>query len=326
MNRAEFMRRLEELLKEVAPAEREEAIQYYNDYFDDAGEENESGVIASLGTPEELARSIKAGLSDGGSGGEFTESGFSGYTQMSRDEIIRQEDVNTSGQSQKNGNPHGSFHGGVYGTKRGDGRNEYHTAQPGDNYYEGAYYKRPEGDGIYGGRKDTRHYDNPYEQSGTQNTGYGQDGSQGTSYGNAGASGSGTTRASAVKEPMSGGMIALLVILAIFTSPVWLGLLGALFGVVVGILSTLFALFLSFMVLGIVLVAVAIALLVVGILLLFSAPLAGLCVIGSGLALFGIGLVCIWVMVAMAGTAIPACVRGIISLCQKIFHRGGARA
>ena len=49
MNRAEFMRRLAELLGDVAPTEREEAIQYYNDYFDDAGTENESGVIASLG-------------------------------------------------------------------------------------------------------------------------------------------------------------------------------------------------------------------------------------------------------------------------------------
>lgn len=37
MNRAEFMRRLAELLRDVAPTEREEAIQYYNDYFDDAG-------------------------------------------------------------------------------------------------------------------------------------------------------------------------------------------------------------------------------------------------------------------------------------------------
>lgn len=61
MNRAEFMRRLTELLGDVSPMERDEAIQYYNDYFDDAGVENESGVIASLGTPEELARTIKAG-------------------------------------------------------------------------------------------------------------------------------------------------------------------------------------------------------------------------------------------------------------------------
>jgi len=49
MDRAEFMRRLTILLSDVPPMEREEAIQYYTDYFDDAGVENEAGVIASLG-------------------------------------------------------------------------------------------------------------------------------------------------------------------------------------------------------------------------------------------------------------------------------------
>ena len=39
MNRADFMKNLAELLADMAPAEREEAIQYYNDYFDDAGTE-----------------------------------------------------------------------------------------------------------------------------------------------------------------------------------------------------------------------------------------------------------------------------------------------
>lgn len=125
---------------------------------------------------------------------------------------------------------------------------------------------------------------------------------------------------------MSGGMIALIVILAILTSPVWIGLLGGFFGVVAGTLATLFALFLSFLIIGVVLVIAAVFLLATGVGLLFGAPIAGLCVIGSGLVVFAIGLVCIWIMVAMAGTAIPACIRGVVSLCQKIFRRGGARA
>ena len=45
MSRAEFMSRLTALLQDVPPAEREEAIAYYNEYFDDAGEGNEAGVI-----------------------------------------------------------------------------------------------------------------------------------------------------------------------------------------------------------------------------------------------------------------------------------------
>ena len=117
---------------------------------------------------------------------------------------------------------------------------------------------------------------------------------------------------------MSGGMIVLIVILAVLTSPVWLGLLGTLVGVVAALVATLFALFITFLVIGVVFVIVAIALLVTGIDLMFSLPLAGLCLVGTALVLFALGLVAVWVMVALAGAAIPAFVRGTVSLCQKI--------
>ena len=340
MNRAEFMRRLTELLGDVAPTEREEAIQYYNDYFDDAGEENESGVIASLGTPEELARTIKAGLNDGGNSGEFTESGFSGYTQTPKDEIVKVQDGDTAGRTDSGAGQAGAAYSEAAGCGEAQGSGEFRGTQSGNGYYEGAYYKRPEGDGVYGGRQDTRNYRNLYEESGSressagrtygQNTSYEQSGSYGTgtSYEQSGSYGTGTSygQGKAAKEPMSGGMIALIVVLAVLTSPVWIGLLGGFLGVAAGLIAVLFALFLTFLIIGVVFIVVAIALLVTGVTLLFSAPLAALCVIGCGLVLFALGLVGIWVMVALAGLAIPAFVRGIVSLCQKIFRRGGARA
>ena len=46
MNRIEFMTELAALLQDVPVEERREAMQYYNDYFDDAGEENEEQVIS----------------------------------------------------------------------------------------------------------------------------------------------------------------------------------------------------------------------------------------------------------------------------------------
>ena len=156
MDRAEFMRRLTALLSDVAPTEREEAIQYYNDYFDDAGEGNEQGVIASLGSPEELAKSIKAGLLDGGSAGEFTESGFRGYEEQRRNEVVRMQ-----------------------------GQEEESAGQ----------------DGASGRQEDA------YDGQGGQDRSYGQ------SAGNN----------PPPKQGMSGGMIALIVILAILSSPVWLG-------------------------------------------------------------------------------------------------------
>ncbi len=324
MNRAEFMRRLTELLGDVPPTEREEAIQYYSDYFDDAGAENESGVIASLGTPEELARTIKAGLSDGGNGGEFTESGFSGYTQAHKDEVMRAADISGTqgnagtGAGQPNsggwtaagqtGMDQGSQFGKEASSSGGAGNSG--GAQSGNAYYENDYYRRTGGDGVYGGREDTRRYNNPY----------GQDSA-------GGASGAGTSyQGQGQKQGMSGGTIAVIVILAVLTSPVWIGLLGGLVGLAGGILAAVLCIFLAFLIVGAALLVAAVVLLVVGISAMFSTPLGGLCIVGTALISFAAGLVFIWLMVLMAGMAIPALVRGIVSLCQRIFHRGGVRA
>ena len=45
MNRKQFMEELSQLLIGISEEERVEALQYYEDYFDDAGAENEQQVI-----------------------------------------------------------------------------------------------------------------------------------------------------------------------------------------------------------------------------------------------------------------------------------------
>lgn len=64
MNRIDFMNQLESLLQNISPTEREEALQYYNDYFDDAGPENEKEVIEALGNPARVAENIKRDLQE----------------------------------------------------------------------------------------------------------------------------------------------------------------------------------------------------------------------------------------------------------------------
>ncbi len=49
-------------MQSIPQAEREEALQYYNDYFDDAGVENEKEVIDALGNPAKVAENIKRDL------------------------------------------------------------------------------------------------------------------------------------------------------------------------------------------------------------------------------------------------------------------------
>lgn len=60
MNRIEFMEELSGLLQDIPEEDRMDALNYYNDYFDDAGAENEKNVIAELESPEKVAAKIKA--------------------------------------------------------------------------------------------------------------------------------------------------------------------------------------------------------------------------------------------------------------------------
>ena len=62
MSKNEFLNQLSQLLADISPEEREEALTYYREYIDDAGLENEDAVIGELGSPAEVAAEIKAGL------------------------------------------------------------------------------------------------------------------------------------------------------------------------------------------------------------------------------------------------------------------------
>lgn len=61
MRKEEYLQKLEQLLYDIPAEDRYEAIQFYSDYLEDAGEQVEE-VICSLGTPEELAKSIQRDL------------------------------------------------------------------------------------------------------------------------------------------------------------------------------------------------------------------------------------------------------------------------
>lgn len=60
MNRREFMDKLRGLLSTLPFGEQEDALQFYEEYFDDAGPENEQRVIEELESPEAVAQKIKA--------------------------------------------------------------------------------------------------------------------------------------------------------------------------------------------------------------------------------------------------------------------------
>lgn len=79
MDRKEFLSRLETLLADISEDDRNDALDYYRCYLDEAGE-NEEQVLEKLGSPEELAALIRSGLKEGAAqGGDFTDSGYTEY-------------------------------------------------------------------------------------------------------------------------------------------------------------------------------------------------------------------------------------------------------
>lgn len=106
MSRIEFMNELRALLQDISAEEREEAMQYYNDYFDDAGAENEQSVISELGSPQKVAQTIKAGL--GGRNeyddiySEYRETGYTDTRFEQNETPARREGYRSTNQSGEN--------------------------------------------------------------------------------------------------------------------------------------------------------------------------------------------------------------------------------
>lgn len=75
MSRKEYMEQLDMLLRDIPHTERQEALKYYEDYFEDAGEEHEADVIEELGSPEELAKKLREDLKREESEVTFAERG-----------------------------------------------------------------------------------------------------------------------------------------------------------------------------------------------------------------------------------------------------------
>ncbi|MEG0378184.1 MAG: DUF1700 domain-containing protein, partial [Eubacterium sp.] len=62
MNREKFLSILSRKLKKISFEDRQDILDYYNEYFDDAGIENEQQVIEELGAPAKLAVKLRGDL------------------------------------------------------------------------------------------------------------------------------------------------------------------------------------------------------------------------------------------------------------------------
>ncbi len=285
MNRVDFMDQLERLLQSIAPAERDEALQYYNDYFDDAGRENEQEVIEALGNPARVAENIKRDLMGSGyGGGPVPKAQASDRALVEYGKEAFGEQTSDGGTAEKNASGTGRD-----GAGNADNRNPFSTSA--EDVFSGNGGAAGENNiretaSLRQGDLDAQGGSNAYE-----------------------------------KHPEKAGMppwaVALLITLLVFASPAVLGLVCALFGIVI----CWYAMILCVGVAAVALLMVMLALVVTGILCIGADPWVGLAMLGGGLVCGGIGMLFLMLTVAMAGIVTPAIWRGI----RFLFGRRGAR-
>ncbi len=108
MNKADYLDKLNELLSDISADERNDALDYYNDYLDGDSPEDIEKRMAELGTPEELADKIKLASGDTHIvDGEFTETGYSDSADVTLDapdkftQIVKKDSTNDGGPEKK---------------------------------------------------------------------------------------------------------------------------------------------------------------------------------------------------------------------------------
>lgn len=252
MNRIDFMGRLALLLSDLPESEREEAIQYYNDYLNDAGVENEEEVLAELGTPEQLAASIKEGLREGGNAqGEFSENGYR----------------ENCGDRERNDKSAG-YHGGQ------------------DSAYRNGAGRQSKSASANGGNFDRRY------RSGR-------------------------------KKGMSGGMIALIVILCILSAPITIPVIFALGVLLLTLLLVMIPIVLLFLFIGVICVIAGIASFFGSAVDLFTFPAGAVLGIGMSLFTIGMGILLTLGIGWIISRVFPNAFRKAVDFCSGLFHKKG---
>jgi len=110
VSRKEFMEELQVLLGELPAEEREEALRYYESYFEEAGADQEQVVLEELGSAGRIATQILRDYRMENGGGMYTEQGYR------ENENGKQSPVKYTGEEQKTESSQSS---GITITKKG---------------------------------------------------------------------------------------------------------------------------------------------------------------------------------------------------------------
>ena len=115
MSRKEFMEELQILLGELPVEEREEAIRYYESYFEEAGADQEQVVLEELGSAGRIAAQILRDYRMENQGGMYTEQGY----QSEGTEKQTPAQYTNEKQTEESKAPEGNSGSGITITKKG---------------------------------------------------------------------------------------------------------------------------------------------------------------------------------------------------------------
>lgn len=301
MNRREFMNELESLLLNVSEEERKEALQYYEDYFDDAGEENENEVIEKLGSPSKVAKSIQNDLSQNDERGEFTERGYHSGDEVNPFEVMdtknQEKDINETKISNER----------TDANKDGFPIIEENKQENTQNWGDNTQNRNDKNNYRYDQNQNFNQNMNRNERAYNQENYRGQDNRY-------------------YERPKRKGLSAgAIILLCIFAIPVGIPVLCALFGVFIGLGAAVFGLIVGFGAAAFACILSGFLLFIIGIMKVFVIPIAGMLMIGAGLLVFGIGLL-FAVLTTACVKIIPSVIRGFVSICKAPFRMGGVIA
>ena len=291
MNKKLFLDELHRLLSDLPPEERNQAIKYYEDYFEDAGPENEQAILKELGSPQELANQIKATTQDDieyGQGSSFHRSAAYPEFYAQKEQSDSQNENNSAFKQTKDGFQQGH-------QQAGNGFNNTGTGyrQTDNNFNNNGYRQTDNG------------FNNSYQQAGNgfNNNGYRQTGNgfNNNSYQQA------ANGYNSHYQQQSTCKVAWIVLFALLAITIGLPCLSVLFGILLAIFSVIVSIVLA-------LFGTGGGLMIGGIASFFgsffmtaaSGTGAVLFTMGIGLVLFAIGALIIWIGVLFCIRFLPA--------------------
>ena len=292
MNKKLFLDELHRLLSDLPPEERNQAIKYYEDYFEDAGPENEQAILKELGSPQELANQIKATTQDDieyGQGSSFHRSAAYPEFYAQKEQSDSQNENNSTFKQTKDGFQQGH-------QQAGNGFNNNGYRQTGNGFNNNSYQQA--GNGFSNNNNYYKQAGNSFNNNGYRQTG---NGFNNNSYQQA------ANGYNSHYQQQSTRKVAWIVLFALLAITIGLPCLSVLFGILLAIFSVIVSIVLA-------LFGTGGGLMIGGIASFFgsffmtaaSGTGAVLFTMGIGLVLFAIGALIIWIGVLFCIRFLPA--------------------